>query len=521
MDSLQTLVLLMSLAVIIVGIALKLRIPYPLGLVMGGAILGFTPGLSEIHYDPNFVLIIVLPPTLFYAAYSIPFKEFKKNIGTVLWMALGLVLVTTLAIGLLFKWLFPSLPWTLAFTFGAIISPPDAIAATAILKRFAISQRLLTVLEGESLINDATGLVLYKLGVIALLSGTFSLGDAGIEFVKIAGGGILVGVITGFVLHGFSSFFFNPVLAVIFSFLIPYLTYLIADSLEVSGVLAVVLNGLIGSRMLLTRFSSLTRVMGWASWDIVVILLNCFVFILIGLQLRGIIERLTLEKTLLYFGYGALITAATIFVRFLSVSTRRGIRYWLGKNSEQNLKQNLREIFILSWSGMRGIVSLTIVLALPLTLNDGSPLPGRDIVIFLTFVVIFLTLLIPGLTLAPLLHYLNIHTSSVGEDTKELRQDLIKIATEELKELRSEENLNDEEYEFLLNYIHMRHRILEIVSGPLGESHRVEIARHQVIRKKRERLLELWQKNEINDRLFDIIERELDLEDAHQARAEL
>jgi CPA1 family monovalent cation:H+ antiporter len=325
MNTFETIILLMTLAIVLVGIALRLRIPYPLALVLGGAALGFTPGLNEIPFSPNLVLVIVLPPTLYYAAYSIPFKEFRRNIQDILWLALGLVMVTTLFIGLLFKWLFPELPWALAFTFGAIISPPDAVAATAILRRFTISSRLLTVLEGESLINDATGLVLYRISVIALLSGIFSLTEASLEFTKVAVGGILIGMMTGYLLHAFSSRFLDPILAVVFSFTIPYLTYILADLLQVSGVLAVVINGLIGSRMMVTKFAALTRVIGWAAWDILIILLNCFIFILIGLQLPGVIHRLTMEKILIYFGYGVILTVATILIRFVWVYLRQGI----------------------------------------------------------------------------------------------------------------------------------------------------------------------------------------------------
>lgn len=522
MNSLHTIILLMAVAILLVRLAIKWRIPYPVTLVIGGAAIGFIPHLAEIQFDPNLLLSTVLPPILFYAAFSISFKEFKHEFFDILWLALGLVLVTTAAVGFLFKWLFPELPWALAFTFGAIVSPPDAVAATVMLKRFSINPHLLAVLEGESLINDATGLVLYKIGVATLLSGIFSASEAGFEFIKVAAGGILIGLITGYALHRFSSYFLSPVLAAIYSFIIPYIAYLLADAMHVSGVLAVVVNGLIGSRMLITHFSSMTRVVGWVSWDIFIILLNCFIFILIGLQLHGLVERLTIEKAILYFGYGVLITAILILVRFLWVFIRQGLLRLRKKESPHDFRNNI----ILSWSGMRGIVSLAAALALPYNLPDGSPLPGRDIVIFLTFIVIFLTLVIPGLTLATLLRLLKIHYVS-NEDCKGLRETLIKIAREELKKLHSMKKIDDEEYNLLSNYFQTRHQILDRSfthspkSKDLTGKDNLDLARNKVLEKKRQLLIVMWKHDELSDELFQLFERELDLEEAPIIRAEI
>lgn len=518
MHSFQILCMLMAFAVVLVFVALKVRIPYPLALVVGGALLGFIPGLGELELDPEIVLVTVLPPILYYAAFSIQFKEFQKNISDILFLALGLVAVTTLVVGCLFKWLFPELPWALAFTFGAIVSPPDAVAAIAILRRFATGSRLITVLEGESLINDATGLVLYRLALVALLSGTFSWADASVQFLQVTGGGILVGVVVGYAIHRFTSRFFDPVLAVVASFIIPYLTYLIADALEVSGILAVVMTGLIGSRMLISEFSALTRVVGWAAWDVFIIFLNCFVFMLIGWQLQGVVQRLTLEKAALYLGYGFLITLAIMAVRFMWVYAIKGASCFSLDYDCKPRNQLMQEACIIGWAGMRGIVSLTLALALPFRMMDGAPLPGRDIVIFLTFVIIFFTLLLPGLTLTHLLKWLKMGISMGEYDTSEVRKELVKTAKEEIQKLYEGQFLTDEEYEFLLNYFHSRHQILEITSKE-KITPALEAARLKVLNKKRQRLLQMWEENEIGDELFSLAERELDLEEAQLARA--
>lgn len=509
----------MSIAIILVGVALKLRIPYPITLVLGGVLLGFFPGLSEIYFSPSLVLVTVLPPILYHAAYSIHFKEFKKNINDILWLGLGLVFATTFVIGIIFKWMFPELPWAVAFTFGAIISPPDAVAATSILRRFSIGPRLLTTLEGESLINDAAGLLLYKLSVVALLSGTFSFTEGGFEFIKIVTGGAVIGVLSGLLLHSFSSYFFNSVLAVVFSFVIPYLAFLLADAFEFSGVLSVVICGLIGSRMLVKNFSSFTRIVGWSSWDIFIIFLNCFIFILIGLQLHGVVQRLTFEKLSLYIAAGILLTLSTILIRFICVYMSMGISLLFRKKMAHTTHWTLNDAFILSWSGMRGIVSLIAALALPYSMPDGSPLPGRDLIIFLTFIVILLTLIIPGLTLPSLMRILKFHPLNEKYNTKQIRQNLLIAAHEEIEHIYKEGHIDDQEYSFLLTYFKLRHQILEIASQSEQETFAVELAQKKVLLKKREYLLRMWENNEIDDHLFNMLENEIDLEESNFVRA--
>src|ERR1700733_14559271 len=312
MTSFQTLIVLIFIATILVGIAQKLRTPYPIALVIAGTMICFIPGFKAIFFDPNLILVVVLPPILYYAAFSISFREFKRNWKEIFSLALGLVILTTLVIGVIFKWCFPQWPWALAFAFGAIVSPPDSIAATTIMSRFAIKPRILAIVEGESLVNDASALVLYKIAVAAILSGTFSLRAAGVEFVKVVSGGIFVGLALGLLIQNLSRKYLEPVVAVLVSFTIPYITYFMADRLGVSGVLAVVANGLIGARILAKHHSSLRRILGYTFWDIFNIALNCFVFMLIGLQLKVIASLMAPRQILLYTLYGFLLTLALI-----------------------------------------------------------------------------------------------------------------------------------------------------------------------------------------------------------------
>ena len=522
MDTFQTFILLMFAAVILVNVAQKMHIPYPITLILGGTAIGFNPYVPVVNFDPNLILVIVLPPILYYASFGISYREFKQNWRTILSLALGLVGFTTLVVGLVFKWLFPEYPWALAFTFGAIVSPPDAIAASAILKRFAISNRLLTILEGESLVNDASAIVLYRIAVVALLSGVFSLGEASLVFVKTVSGGIAVGAVLGYLLQHFSRRYLEPVVGVLFSFTIPYVTYIAADFLGFSGVLAVVVNGLMGSQLLLRHYSSLRRILGFAAWDIFSILMNCFVFILIGLELRSITSAMTLEQMLKYAGYALLITLAMIAVRMFWVYSKSAVDYLraLGKpKSNVICPQILREAAIIGWSGMRGIVSLAAALAIPFTLPSGMPVEGRNVVIFMTFVVISLTLVIPGLTLSSLIRLLNIQYQPEFHSALKVREQLAKVAEATINHLYHNKMINSAEHDLLIEFHCFKTR--ELAAAVEQKLQNMESARNKVIQEMRKKLLELWENFDVDDKLFAQIEHELDLEETRLARAEL
>lgn len=521
MESFQTFIVLMFAAALLVGVAQKLHIPYPIALVLGGTAIGFTPYLQAISFDPNTLLVIVLPPLLYYASFAISFREFKRNLKVILSLALGLVFFTTLVIGVIFKWLFPELPWTLAFAFGAIVSPPDAVAATTILRRFAFSSRLVSILEGESLINDASALVLYKLAIAALLSGVFSFSEGSIEFIKITSGGIGVGLILGYILQNFSKRFLEPVVGIVFSFTIPYITYILADLLGVSGVLAVVVNGLLGSRILIKHYSPLRRIVGYSTWDIFNILMNCFVFILIGLQLRTLISQMTANQMALYVGYAVLITFAMIAVRMVWVYARTGVSYLKALATPKSAilcPQILREAALIGWSGMRGIVSLVAALAIPLSLPNGMPLEGRNQVIFITFTVILLTLLIPGLTLPSLIRRLKIRHPSEHRQLTYLRKRLMKVAEETVHRLHASKTITEEEFDFLKVYLYQSQ---VLAAAAHQKSPNLESARSLIIQEKRKKLFELWERLEINEALLTHLEHELDMEETHVARGEL
>lgn len=524
MDSFATLIILIFLAILVVGIAQKIHLSYPIALIVGGAVISFISDLTVIMFDPNLILVIVLPPILYSAAFGISFREFKKNWKDIFSLALGLVILTSIVIGVIFKWLFPQFPWALAFAFGAIVSPPDAVAAVSIMKRFAISPKLLAIIEGESLVNDASALVLYKLAIATLLSGTFSFTEGSIEFFKIALGGVVIGFVLGFILQHLSRKFLDPIVAVPFSLTIPYITYISADYLRVSGVLAVVINGLIGSNILAKHYSSLRRVLGFAFWDILVILMNCFVFILIGLQLRRFIDTMTLNQILLYSAYACLMTSALIVIRFLWVYSRISLTFFkalMNPKTAHSYPKAFQEATIIGWSGMRGIVSLTAALALPYTFPNGQPIEGRDEVIFMTFLVILITLLLPSSTLTYMIRFFKIEHHVNHREAHQARKRLAKVAEEKIQHIYEAKEITIKESHFLTGYFSLQRYLFEISTSQLRKMSNLEKARLKVFQAQRKELLTMWQRQELDDRLFRELEHELDVEESHITRAEL
>lgn len=521
MVHIQVIFLLLFAAVLLVGVAQKFRVPYPLALVVGGIALGFTPGLEDVYVSPSLVLPIVLPPILYYAAFGIAFRDFKRNWKEIFSLALGLVVFTTVVIGVIFKWMFPQYSWALAFAFGAIVSPPDAIAVTAILKRFPMNARLLSLLEGESLVNDASAIVLYKLAVTALLSGSFSLADGSIEFAKDVFGGVGLGLVLGFILQRFSRRYLEPILGVVFSFTIPYVTFILANALNVSGVLAVVVNGVIGARLLFSHHSSLRRVVGYAVWDTFIILMNCFVFILIGLQLRTLTGMMTASQVYLYTLYAVVIALAMVTVRMIWVYGLALGSYLTQKEGHKTPHPLFREAAIIGWAGMRGIVSLAVALGLPYALPNGMPIEGRNQVVFMTFVVIVFTLIIPGFSLPALIRFLKLPSFAPRYDERKIRNELIRAAEEKLQHLLSSLRIDQTEFEFLKVYFASQHRVLEISHSAETKLHNFEHARQIVIQTQRKKLLELWELKQLDDQLLSHLENELDIVEVHTARAEL
>jgi len=316
MDLLEIVLFLMLCAVALGWIARRLDFPYPIALVIAGAALGFLPELPQFPFDPQLILVLVLPPILYQAALLTSWRDFKANIRPIGLLAVGLVIATTLAVGAALKFVVPDIPWAAAFVLGAIVSPPDAVAATAILTRLNVPRRVVTILEGESLVNDASGLVLYKFAVAAVMTGAFSFLEASTQFVGVAIGGVIIGVLLGRFFVFIHRHLGDVFIEVLMTLSVPYITYILAEYLHVSGVLAVVAAGLVRGRYSPEIVSAEMRIIARSVWNLLVFLLSSLVFILIGLQLSGIVGRLTGYTGMDLILYGTLVSAVAIAVRF-------------------------------------------------------------------------------------------------------------------------------------------------------------------------------------------------------------
>src|ERR1700736_1433010 len=352
-------------------LAKKVDVPYPVLLVIGGLALGFVPGLPPVQLDPDLVFLFLLPPLLYPAAVFTSWRDFRTNLRPILFLAIGLVLLTTAVVAVVAHAL-TGLPWPAAFVLGAIISPPDAVAATAITSRLRVPRMIVTILDGESLVNDATALVAYRFAIAAMMSGTFSLSEAIGRFVLVAVGGTGIGLAVGWLAAHVQHRLDDPPVQMTISLLTPFAAYIPAERLHVSGVLAVVAAGLFIGWRVPQILTSRTRLNAYVFWEMMVFILNGLIFVLIGLQLPRIIHALSGRSLKQLVWHAVLISCAAIVVRIAWVFTAtyllRLIRNSWRKTESYPAWQN---VTIIAWTGMRGVVSLGAALALPLTLSDG------------------------------------------------------------------------------------------------------------------------------------------------------
>jgi len=513
------LVLMLLLCAVALGwVARHFKFPYPIALVIGGAMLGFLPKLPQFPFDPQLILVIVLPPILYQAALLTSWNDFKANIRPISLLAIGLVIATTLAVGTALKLLVPGVPWAAAFVLGAIVSPPDAVAATAILSRLNIPRRIVTVLEGESLVNDASGLVIYKFAIAAVLTGTFSLVDASFQFVNVAVGGIVVGLALAYLFIAIHRRLGDPFIEVLTSLTVPFTTYIIAESMHLSGVLAVVAAGLLRGRYAPDIVSAEMRIIARSVWNIFVFMLNTIIFMLIGIELSNIVDRLGHYSLLQLIGWGLTISTVAILVRFAWVYPVSYLPRWLsGSLRECEPKLRKRELAIISWCGMRGIVSLAAALALPATLTNGAPFPYRDLIIFLTFFVIAMTLIGQGLTLPTLIRQLRVGSNwSIQAEQQRVRAAMSEAALTAIDEALKTEAAPAEWADQLRAEI--ADRITLAAPDGLEVTPRSELLnrlRHAAIQAERKELIRLWRDNEISDEVMRHLEEILDYQEAH------
>jgi monovalent cation/hydrogen antiporter len=520
MHQIATVIILLAVVTALAQVTDLIRIPYPILLVLAGMGIGFVTWIPPVTLHPDVIFLVFLPPILYDAAWSTSWPDFKAAKRPITLLAIGCVLFTTCAVAWIAHVFIPELGWAEAFVLGAIISPPDAIAAAAATKGLGVPKRVTTILEGESLVNDATGLIAYRYAVAAVVTGTFSLWEAGYQFLFVAAGGIVLGLVLGKL---FKELFQitpdNPTTDTSFTFITPYIAYLFAESIHVSGVLAVVTVGLYLNRNSSEIFSQQTRLQAVGAWKTVIFILNGIIFIMIGLQLPNISQSILREHDLqTLLTYGAIVSAAVIAGRIIWVIPGTYLPRWFSKNIRTTEPTpSKRLVAIVAWSGMRGVVSLAAAMALPLVLEGSRPFPKRNLIIFLTFSVIFSTLVLQGLTLRPLIKWLGI--KSDGSEEAHEQEARLRIAASIIEHI--EENYSLAVTEEVLNQIKTKYeiRIQRLQKDRSGEKFNEALIRQfqkiqqELLAVERQIVVGLRKEGKISDEVLRKIEYELDLEE--------
>ena len=520
LHQIETIILLLTAVLALTTAAHKLLIPYPILLVIGGLILGLIPGLPAIHLNPDLVFLVFLPPILWAAAYFTSLREFRNNIRPISMLAVGLVLATTATVAAVAHAALPGMGWAEAIALGAIVSPPDAVSATAIAKRLHIPHRLVTILEGESLVNDATALVLYRAAVAAAASGTFILRDTLLQFVVAGVSGVLVGLAVGamarLVLRRLTTDSFTEIAVTL---LAPYVAWVLAEQAHSSAVLACVAGGLYLRQHFSAEVAPITRIQGRAVWELLVFVLNGVIFILIGLQLGTLREAVPAGQFASLVFTAGLISATVIVVRLLWVP--------LGAILPRLVSPSLRRrdpmppwshLFIVGWTGMRGIVTLAAALALPVTTAAGTPFPFRAEIILLSFSVILATLVLQGLSIAPLIRALKLEEDrSLEHEEMRARGHAARAALARLEQLVEKDHAIPDYIDRMRT--HYERRLQRYApTGPVDPECTLERAeafrriRHETLTAERLALITLRNDGTISDEVLHRLEHELDVE---------
>ncbi|WP_228949756.1 Na+/H+ antiporter [Mucilaginibacter sp. UR6-1] len=382
-------------------LAQKIRVAYPIFLVLAGLGIGFIPGMPVLKLDPELIFLIFLPPLLYEAAWYTSWREFKKWSGGIAMLAFGLVFFTSFVVAHAANFIIPGFTPALGFLLGGIVSPPDAVAATTVLKGLKVPRRTITILEGESLVNDASSLIVFRFALAAILTGAFSFQVATGQFFVVAGMGIVVGLAGAHIMYAIHRFMpTSPGIDAALTVMTPYILFLSAEHFHYSGVMAVVSGGLFMSFRSHEMFrTGSTRMNMTGVWHTLIFVMNALVFILIGLDLPAIVQGLGDVPLPTAIRYGVLISIIAILIRLLWVFATLYIPRLFSKKQSKLPSPGWKNPLIIGWAGMRGVVSLATALSIPLYMNDGKAFPHRDLIIFITFVVIFITLVFQGLTL--------------------------------------------------------------------------------------------------------------------------
>ncbi len=512
--------LLMFFVVAFGVLARKLKIPYPIVLVIGGTLLGFIPGIPRVQLNPDIVFYVILPPLLYAAAWETSWRDFSYHLVSILLLAFGLVSFTVIGVALGAPWLFPGFDWKIGLVLGAVVAPTDALAATSIAQRIGLPKRITDILEGESLVNDATGLLALEFGISILLKNeTPTATDAVLRLTYLIIAGIAVGLVTAWIVNWIEQRIDDGPIEIAISILVPYAAYFTADALHASGVLAVVACGLYLTRRSSEFFSPGVRLQAGAG----------LVFVLIGLQLPYVLAGIHGYSLGTLVLYGALFSGLVIALRVIWVFPGAFVSQLIRTRVlHQSIKPpKARAILVLGWAGMRGVIALAAAIALPQALADGSPFPQRNLIIFLAFSVILVTLVGQGLTLPWLVRVLRV-SDPLGPNLEEeaARREILQAALAHLEDSRKKaETEFDPIYEDLAG--HYRERLAALTGNDDTESsvspkHQKHLSRlsRDLLRVERQTAVRLRNEGRINDGTLRQLEHELDLREAGRTLAE-
>jgi CPA1 family monovalent cation:H+ antiporter len=518
-------ILLAGLFVLVAGlnvVAQRLSIPYPIVLVLGGLVVGALPGIPNVALNPDLVLVIFLPPLLYSAGVFADLRALRNNLRPILLASIGLVLLTTVVVAVIAHDVI-GMSWALAFALGAIVSPTDPTAATTIMRNLGLPRNVVNVVEGESLVNDATALVLYRVAVSAAVGGSFSASEAALELVGAAVGGIAIGIAVGYVIAAIRRRVDDTTTQLTISLLSGYAAFIPAAAVGASGVLAVVTAGLWIGWQAPILLAPQTRLEGNAMWRILIFLLNATLFMLIGLQLPVILDGVSNRSAGELIGYAALICATVIGTRFVWSFTAPYVVRALDRRPQQRLRRvGWRLRVVSAWSGMRGAVSLAAALALPLTTDAGAPLPDRDLILFMTFALVVVTIVGQGLTLPFLIRWLGVQEDGSVEEHEEIRARLVaaEAALRCLDEVEAEGWAREDTLERMRGLYRFRQRRFKVRAGKMEDEEGIEDRSlayqrliHVVSTAQRQAVVQLRNTGDISSDVMHRIERELDLEE--------
>ncbi|MCD6011489.1 MAG: Na+/H+ antiporter [Flavipsychrobacter sp.] len=526
MHSIEVIVLLLVVIIVLSAFVEWLKIPQATMLVFAGLIIGFLPHVPELVLKPDAVFLVFLPPLLYTAAWRLSWHDFRAERRSILSLATGLVFFSVVTIAVVAHYFIPGFSWQLGFLLGAVISPPDAVAATSVTRGLNLNRRVVSILEGESLVNDASALVAYRYAIASIVTGSFVMWQASVQFIWVALGGVGIGLALGWLFrHGHKRITDNATLEVALTLLTPYVAYLLAEHFHASGVLAVVTAGLYLSHRSHESITFQTRMQATSVWITIEFLLTGFVFILIGMQLPSIVKNIETDSLLQAFGYGVLITTVAILVRILWVFPGAYLPLWIANlRKKHKEKIDWRYVLVISWAGMRGVVSLAAAMAIPLTLADGSAFPQRDMILFITFCVIFLTLVVHGLSLRLLIKRLKIRPdlAKAREEENEVRKH---ISTQAIAFI--EANIADGKYdEEVVHRLRTKYEInLRLVSEkgdaekPVGHRAHMTLmqyarAQKHVLDFERQIIIRLHKEAAMDSDVLKKLEHEMDIEES-------